>query len=64
MTNRTIVNGIKKKLDKVKGKWPEVLEEVLWAYRVTPREATGKSPYELTYEMSAVTLAELMYQSF
>ena len=63
VTNRAIVDGIKKKLLAAKGRWPEVLEEVLWAYRVTPRSATGKSPYELTFGMEAVTPVELMCQS-
>ena len=35
--NKTILNGLKKKSDGVKGRWAEELPNVLWAYRTTPR---------------------------
>ena len=35
--NKTILNGLKKRLDGVKGRWAEELPNVLWAYRTTPR---------------------------
>nr|XP_023893256.1 uncharacterized protein LOC112005238 [Quercus suber] len=35
-TNKTIVNGLKKRLDSEKGRWVEELPNVLWAYRTTP----------------------------
>ena len=38
--NKVIVNGLKKRLDKVKRKWVEELPHVLWAYRKTPRRST------------------------
>jgi len=34
--NKVILNQLKKRLDTAKGKWPEELTEVLWAYRCTP----------------------------
>ena len=34
--NKVIVNGVKKRLDDVKGKWVEELPHVLWTYRTTP----------------------------
>ncbi|KAJ9128828.1 hypothetical protein P3X46_034432, partial [Hevea brasiliensis] len=37
VTNRTILSGLKRRLDKVKGKWPEELPFALWAFRTTPR---------------------------
>ena len=30
--NKTIVNGLKKRLDDAKGKWAKELPSVLWAY--------------------------------
>ena len=63
VTNRTIVDGIKKKLASAKGKWAELLDEVLWAYRVTPRAATKRSPYEMTFGMEAMTPVEMLHNS-
>jgi hypothetical protein len=63
ITKRTIIAGIKTKLQEGKGKWPEYLDEVLWAYRTTPRMATGKSPYELAFGMDVVTPMELLNES-
>ena len=34
--NKVIVNGLKKRLDDVKGRWVEELPHVLWIYRTTP----------------------------
>jgi uncharacterized membrane protein len=41
-----------------------MLEEILWAYRTTPRESTQQLPYSLVYGMEAVTLLELVTPSF
>ena len=35
--NKTILNGLNKRLDGVKGRWAEELPNVLWAYRTTSR---------------------------
>lgn len=50
VTNKTIMNGIKKRLEKSKGKWVEKLPNILWAYRTTLRKATNKMPYSLAFE--------------
>ena len=52
--NKVIVNGLKKRLDKVKRKWVEELPYVLWAYRKTPRRSTGETPFSMTYGAEAV----------
>ncbi|XP_075076627.1 uncharacterized protein LOC142163257 [Nicotiana tabacum] len=39
----------KKRLEESKGKWPEVLLGVLWAYRTTAKQSTGESPFSLVY---------------
>ena len=43
ISNRTILNNLCNSLDKAKGKWTEKLSEVLWAYRTTKRDPTGKT---------------------
>jgi hypothetical protein len=63
VTNRTILEGLKRKVTENKKNWPDMLEEVLWAYRTTPREATGQTPYSLVYGMEAVTPLELVEPS-
>ncbi|KAL0416739.1 UNVERIFIED_CONTAM: hypothetical protein Slati_3505800 [Sesamum latifolium] len=36
VTNRILVQGIKRRLERVGGNWAEELTSVLWAYRTTP----------------------------
>ena len=43
--NKTILDGLKKRLEKAKGKWAEELLNVLWAYCTTPRRSTGETPF-------------------
>jgi hypothetical protein len=58
-SNKTILDGIKKRLDKAKGKWPDELPLVLWASRTTPRRSTGETPYSLAYGTEAVIPLEV-----
>ncbi|XP_070029850.1 uncharacterized protein [Nicotiana sylvestris] len=58
-TNKVIINNLKKRLDESKGKWPEVLPEVLWAYRTTTKTSTGETPFSLVYCAEALILAEI-----
>jgi hypothetical protein len=64
VTNRTIVNGLRKKVHENQKDWPDMLEEILWAYRTTPRESTQQYPHSLVYVMEAVTPLELVTPSF
>ena len=48
------MNGLKKRLDDVKGKWVEELPHVLWTYQTTPRQSTGETPFSMTYGVEAV----------
>ncbi|KAL0445575.1 UNVERIFIED_CONTAM: hypothetical protein Slati_1685400 [Sesamum latifolium] len=43
VTNRILVQGIKRRLERVGENWAEELTSVLWAYRTTPRGSTGKA---------------------
>ena len=38
--NKTIIDGLKKRLTAKKGSWGDELEGVLWSHRTTPRRAT------------------------
>ncbi|KAK3004949.1 hypothetical protein RJ639_020196 [Escallonia herrerae] len=57
--NRSILQGLKKKLDKAKGTWVDELPKVLWAYRTTPHSVTGEAPFLLCYGTEAMLLVEI-----
>ena len=57
--NKTIVNGLKKRLEGAKGNWAEELLNVLWAYQTTPRRSTGETPFSMTYGVEAVIPIEI-----
>ena len=59
-TNKQILNGLKKKLDEAKGRWSEVLYDVLWSLRTTPKEATRQTPFRLVYGTEALLPVELV----
>ena len=57
-TNKSIVNGLKKRLDNSKGRWAEELLSMLWAYRTIPQRSTGKTHFWMTYGAEAVIPVE------
>ncbi|KAL0433771.1 UNVERIFIED_CONTAM: hypothetical protein Slati_2711400 [Sesamum latifolium] len=59
VTNRILLQHLKTKLERAKGSWVEELLGVLWAYRTTPRTATGEIPFCLFYGSEAVIPAEI-----
>ncbi|XP_030950110.1 uncharacterized protein LOC115974023 [Quercus lobata] len=59
--NKTILNGLKKRLDDSKGIWVEELAHVLWTYRTTPCRSTGETPFSLTYGAEAVIPLEVNF---
>ncbi|KAL0431404.1 UNVERIFIED_CONTAM: hypothetical protein Sradi_0766400 [Sesamum radiatum] len=59
VTNRILVQGIKRRLERIEENWAEELTSVLWAYRTTPRGSTGESPFSLVYGTEAIISVEL-----
>ena len=53
-SNKSILNGIKKRLENAKGRWVEELPSVLWAHRTTPRRSTGETPFALCFGTQAI----------
>ena len=51
-------------MDEKKENWVEELNNVIWAYRTTPRTSTGETPFRLTYKMDAVILVEIGSSSY
>ena len=63
VTNKAIMNGLKKRLKGAKGRWIKKLPNILWAYQTTPRISTGETPYSLTYGAKAVIPVEISLSS-
>ncbi|KAI5343157.1 hypothetical protein L3X38_011033 [Prunus dulcis] len=62
-SNKVIINIIRKMLEKNPKQWHEKLSETLWAYRTSKRDATGMTPYALTYRHDAILPMEIAVQS-
>ncbi|XP_019254996.1 PREDICTED: uncharacterized protein LOC109233565 [Nicotiana attenuata] len=58
-TNKTIVQNLKKKLEGAKGRWREILIEVLCAYQTTPKASTGETTFSLVYGTEALIPVEV-----
>ncbi|XP_048605619.1 uncharacterized protein LOC125583099 [Brassica napus] len=58
-TNKTVVNMLKKRLKGSHRKWAKELHGVLWAYRTTPKTATGETPYSLVQGSEAIVPTEM-----
>ncbi|XP_026415784.1 uncharacterized protein LOC113311146 [Papaver somniferum] len=59
-TNKTLANTLKKQLDGHHKGWCEQIPNVVWSYRTTRRDATGMSPFCLTYGAEAVLPVEVI----
>ena len=64
VTNHTIMQGLKRRLDEKKGTWVEELNNVIWAYRTTLRLLIGEMPFRLTYGMDMVIPVEIGSSSY
>ncbi|XP_070032556.1 uncharacterized protein [Nicotiana tomentosiformis] len=53
-TNKVTIQNLKKRLEAAKGKCPEELPGVLWAYRTTAKSSTGETPFFLVYGAEAL----------
>ncbi|XP_070003365.1 uncharacterized protein [Nicotiana sylvestris] len=58
-TNKTMIQNLKKRLIDVKGKWKEILPEVLWAYRTNSKSSTRATPFSLVYGAEALIVVEV-----
>uniref|UniRef100_A0A2N9G930 Reverse transcriptase domain-containing protein n=1 Tax=Fagus sylvatica TaxID=28930 RepID=A0A2N9G930_FAGSY len=54
VSNKIILDGVKKILEEAKGKWVEELLSVMWTHRTTKRRFTGETPFALAYGVKAV----------
>ncbi|XP_059295612.1 uncharacterized protein LOC132048949 [Lycium ferocissimum] len=58
-TNKILVQNIKKKLKDAKGRWPEELLGVLWAYRTTAKTSIEETPFFVVYGAEALIPIEI-----
>lgn len=61
--NKVIINLIKKHVGKKPRNWHKTLNQALWACRTSPKEATGTTPFRLTYGHDEVLPTEIQIQS-
>ena len=65
--NGLVLQSVKSRIfDRLKpyaGKWARELPSVLWALRTSPSQATGETPFFLTYGSEAVLPTELEFGS-
>lgn len=57
--NRSLVEGIKKRLGKKRSGWVDELPNVLSAYRTMNKTSTGETPFSLTYGTEAMIPVEI-----
>ena len=51
--NETLLRYLKNLFTTTKGKWVDKFSVALWAYRTTPRQPTGGTPYSLAFGAEA-----------
>ncbi|XP_050227807.1 uncharacterized protein LOC126677299 [Mercurialis annua] len=62
-SNKIIINIVQKMLEENPRDWHRILLEALWAYCISRRNATGVSPFMLTYGHDAMLPMEVVMRS-
>lgn len=57
--NRTILQGLRARLDGSKGWWVDELPSVLWAYHTTSRTPTAETLFSLVFGVEVVIPVEI-----
>ncbi|GJY42087.1 reverse transcriptase domain-containing protein [Tanacetum coccineum] len=57
--NKSLLRGIKTRLEKGGSAWAEEVPNVLWAHRTIKKTCNGKTPFSLTYGTEAVIPTEI-----
>ncbi|XP_050875347.1 uncharacterized protein LOC127078972 [Lathyrus oleraceus] len=61
--NKLIIGLIKKHVGKKPKNWHKTLDQILWACRTSPKEATKSAPFRLTFGRDVVLPVEIHLQS-
>ena len=59
VSNKVILDGIKKRLEDAKGRWVKDLPSVMWTHRTTKRRSTKETLYALAYRVEAIIPLEI-----
>lgn len=59
VSNRTILSGLKKRVEETPRFWVDELPNILWSYRITSRTTTSYSPFRLAFCVEAVSPVEI-----
>ena len=59
MTNKILLNSLKKRSKRAKDKWVNELSIILWAYKTTSRRPTRVTPFALAFGMEVVIPTEI-----
>ncbi|XP_065009073.1 uncharacterized protein LOC135639199 [Musa acuminata AAA Group] len=59
--NRTILEGLKRRISGAHGAWVDELPSVLWAMRTTPKTVSGESLFNLAFGTEAVLPTEMLF---
>ena len=58
------MQGLKRRLDEKRKNWVEELNNIIWAYRMTPRASTGETLFRLMYGTDVVIPVEIGSSSY
>ena len=58
-TNRVLLRGLKRRLEKARGAWAEEVPRIVWAYHTTPQSSTMETPFSLVYGSDAMIPVEI-----
>src|SRR3954465_2219986 len=61
--NKVIINLIKKHVGRKPKSWHQTLDQILWACRTSPKQATNTTPFRLTIGHDVVLPVEICLQS-
>ncbi|GKC02838.1 reverse transcriptase domain-containing protein, partial [Tanacetum coccineum] len=57
--NKSLLRGIKTRLEKGGSAWAEEVPNVLWAHRTMKKTSNGETPFSLTYGTEAIIPAQI-----
>jgi len=46
-SNRVLLKGLRRRLEKAKGGWSEEVPRILWSYHTTPQSTMREAPFNL-----------------
>jgi len=62
-SNRVLLRGLKRRLEKAKRNWSEEIPRILWSYHTTRQSTTKEMPFSLVYGSDAMIPVEIQESS-